>query len=85
MPFKIFHAKWIYFSFELQTININPKIIRISNIPLRSVGSNRELFTEKKFEMETGSKLDLLACDYELSLYRAKNLHSYGYEMILVC
>ena len=30
-------------------------------------------------------KLDLFACDYELSLYRAKDLHSYGCEMIPVC
>ena len=54
-------------------------------MPLRSVGSNRELFTEKKSEMVAASKLNLLACDCELSLYRTKNLHSYGCEMIPVC
>ena len=43
--FKIFYAKRIYFSFELQIINTNSKLTRISNLPLRSVGSNRELFT----------------------------------------
>ena len=84
VPLKIFHAKRIYFLLELQTINTNPKLIRISNVPFRSVGSNRELFTEKKPGTAIASKLDLLACDCELSLYRARNLHSYGYEMIPV-
>ena len=28
--------------------------------------------------MATALKLNLLACDYELSLYRARNLHSSG-------
>ena len=85
MPFINFYAKGIYFSFELQTININPKLIRISNIPLQFVGSNRELFTEKESGSATASKMDSLACDCELALYRAKNLHSYGCGMIPVC
>ena len=85
VSFKLFYAKWIYFSFELQTINTNPKLIRISNKPLQYVGSIRELFTEKKFGTATVSKLDLLACDCELSLYPSKNLHFYGCEMISIC
>ena len=83
VPFKIFYTKRIYFSFELQTINTNPKLIRTINIPLRSIGLNRELFTEKKPETATASKLDLRAFDCELALYHAKNIHSYGCKMIL--
>ena len=85
VPFKNLHKKWIYFLFGLQTISTNPKLIRISNIPLRSVGLNRELLTEKKSKMATASKLDLLTCDCELSLYPAKNIHSYGCNMTHVC
>ena len=48
VPFKIFYTKRIYFSFELQTINTKLKLLRISNITLRSIGSNRELLTEKE-------------------------------------
>ena len=55
VSFKIFHTKRIYFSFELQTINTNPKLTRISNIHLRSVGSNRKLFTKWKSRTATAS------------------------------
>ena len=57
MLFKIFRAKCIHFSFELKTINTNPKLTRISKKPLRFVGSNRELFTEWKSGTATASKL----------------------------
>ena len=83
VPFKIFYAKRIYLSLELQIIKTNPRLIRINNIPLWSVGSNRELFAEKKFRTTTALELDLLVRDCEFTLYRAKNLHSYGCEMIL--
>ena len=55
VPFKTLYTKRIYFSFELHTINTNPKVTRISNIPLRSVGSNRELLTEWKSKTATAS------------------------------
>ena len=65
MPFKIFMQKQIYFSFELQTINRTPKLTWISNIPLRSVGSSRELFTEKKFGTRiTSNRIFLLVNVY---------------------
>ena len=48
VPFKNFHAKRIYVSFELQTIKMTPKLTWITNIHLWSVGSSRELFTKKK-------------------------------------
>ena len=56
VPFKNFHAKRIYFSFELQTINTKTKLTSISNIPLWSIRSSRELFTEKKPGIATTSK-----------------------------
>ena len=84
VAFKIYmqHRSTSHLSYNQLT---NPKLTRISNIPLRFVGSNLELFTEKKSGTTTATKLDLLACDYELSLYRARNLHSYGCEMVPVC
>ena len=68
VSFKIFYAKWIYFSFELQTINTKPKLIRISNIPLWSIGSSWELFIEKDIQNCNNFKMNLLASDYELFL-----------------
>ena len=56
----------------------------ISNIPLWSVGSSRELYTEKKTLNYNNFKADLLTCKYVLFLYRAKNLHSYSCRMISV-